>query len=288
GLRHAPNSYQTLVIPRRNKGNRSPNFPAPALSTRSRNYRVGLASSVWHHPGCALLERIAGRRTRQRRLDKILLGAALDVGEYAYIEVTDTGPGMDDETKSKAFDPFFSTRFFGRGLGLASVLGIVKRHNGAIDLDTDRGRGTSFRVLLPVSTSPTERSTESSEPDGERKPIVLVVDDEEQVRTLLVTVLKRRGFEPVPAANGAAALAAFDELGAAIDAVLLDMTMPDMSGEEVFRELRARGAEMPVVVLSGYTESDVVLGIEEYGLAGFLHKPFNSSELVAKLQQVLA
>lgn len=210
-------------------------------------------------------------------------------GLYVYVEVADTGCGMDRDTISKIFDPFFTTKFTGRGLGMAAVLGIIRGHRGAIKIYSEPGRGTTFKILLPASSA-------SAQPLGPVRDeacywhgqgTILLVDDEETIRALGEEMLTMLGFSVLTADNGRRALQVFSERQNDISAVLLDLTMPHMDGEETFRELRRLKPDVRVVISSGYNEQEVCQRFLGKGLAGFIQKPFKISTLSCALKVAL-
>ena len=213
----------------------------------------------------------------------------LPCGQYVYIEVTDTGEGMDRGTLSKIFDPFFTTKFTGRGLGLAAVQGIIRGHLGAICVNSIVGQGTTFKVLLPAVTQPAEPACEE-EPRAalEGSGTILLVDDEETVRVVGAGMIESLGYTALVAESGAEALEIFEARKSEIDCVLLDLTMPSMNGGEVFRTLRAIKDDVRVILSSGYNEAEIVERFSGEGLAGFIHKPYGINALSAALEEVLS
>jgi CheY-like chemotaxis protein len=212
----------------------------------------------------------------------------LNPGQYVTLEVHDTGSGMTPEVVEKIFDPFFSTKFAGRGLGLAAVLGIVRGHKGALKVYSTPGKGTTFKVLFPASTAkPLQRQEESGLTTRGSGEMVLVADDEVIVRQATKNMLERHGYLVVLADNGREALDLFRVLGDKVSVVLLDMTMPVMSGEEAFRELKQIRPDVRVVLTSGYNEVEAVRRFTGKGLAGFIQKPFSSARLVEKIRKVI-
>jgi PAS domain S-box-containing protein len=210
-------------------------------------------------------------------------------GVYTYFEVADTGCGMDAESIERIFDPFFTTKFTGRGLGMSAVLGIVRGHRGAIKIHSEVGKGTTFKVLFPANELaaklPTREPSETNEWRG--SGTVLLVDDEEAVLRVLQRIVEGMGFQVLSANDGREALDVFRARGEEIACVLLDLTMPRLDGEQVFREIRRMRPDAKVILSSGCDESDVKQRFAGEGVAGFIQKPYRSDSLGAKLRDVL-
>ncbi|MEP6687734.1 MAG: ATP-binding protein [Gemmatimonadales bacterium] len=215
--------------------------------------------------------------------------AKVDGPTSVFLEVTDTGCGMDSGTLQRIFDPFFSTKFSGRGLGLAAVMGIVQSHHGHVRIRTAPGEGTTFRVVLPAASGVADPAPRRASGAGWRgRGTVLVVEDEEGVREVVGRMLERLGFQVLQAADGVEALHMFDEHDRVVATVLLDLSMPRMGGQETLYRLRERSADLPVVLMSGYTEQEVAAKIigQAGGPVGFLQKPFLPDDLSSVLRHV--
>jgi two-component system cell cycle sensor histidine kinase/response regulator CckA len=229
-------------------------------------------------------------RADQAYLKTVHAGADMQEGYYSCLEVSDTGSGMSSETLARIFEPFFTTKFTGRGLGLAAVLGIVKGHQGGLKVYSEPGHGTTFKLLLPCVRNRIAEAAAlppSSPGHWRGHGTILIVDDEESIRALASRMLETYGFTALAACDGRQGLALFRERHSEISLVLLDMTMPHLNGEETFREIHMLRPDIPIVLMSGYSEKEATSNFVGKGLAGFVQKPFSMEGLLEKVRGIL-
>jgi two-component system cell cycle sensor histidine kinase/response regulator CckA len=235
--------------------------------------------------------RLTTRRGRpEQNAEAVTHAFDLPPGDCVYLEVADTGSGMNAVTIARIFDPFFSTKFAGRGLGLAAVLGIVRAHRGALSVQSTIGRGSVFRLYLPAAPksaphpngAPSPENTAVSRGTG----TILIADDEPIVLSTTDVVLRHHGYQTALAADGAEALQLFRANPNGFAAVLLDLTMPGLDGAEVLREIRKINPAARVLLMSGYSEQDVIDRLRGQERVTVLRKPFTQQTLVTRVTEV--
>jgi len=219
-------------------------------------------------------------------------------GQYVCLRVTDTGTGIDKATQSRIFEPFFSTKEVGKGtgMGLSLVYGIVKNHSGFIQVESALGQGTEFQIYLPVTESSiAEEESSSTSSDSpvdmnidrsENRKRLLVVDDEDILRSLAIDMLTSLGYETLPAADGLRAIDILEKEKNTIDLVLLDMIMPRLGGVETFHRLRTIAPDIPIVIVSGYTRDEHAQELLGEGACGFIQKPYRMEELLELIRSL--
>jgi signal transduction histidine kinase/CheY-like chemotaxis protein len=250
------------------------------------NLVINAAEAIGDQEGTVLVT-TGTQRLDQNYVSSLYAAEGVSPGDYVFIEVHDTGHGMDEATKDKIFDPFFTTKFTGRGLGLAAVLGIVRAHRGAIKVYSTPGKGTSFKVFFPASSQPAHSEQRPPAVTFRGEGLVLIIDDDRAVRDTMRRILQRFGFDVIEAEDGQAGAATFASNADRLVLVIVDMTMPKMNGEETLRAIRQIRTDVPVILTSGYNEVEATRRFVSKGLAGFLEKPFTPADVARKLAAVL-
>jgi two-component system cell cycle sensor histidine kinase/response regulator CckA len=265
--------------------------PVVADASEMRQVVVNLATnaseSIVSQPGRVIVSTSLVRADRSL-LSSTYLDDRLPEGYYVAITVDDNGVGMEEDVHRRMFEPFFSTKFPGRGLGLPAVLGIVRGHKGAIKVDSVPRQGTTVQVLLPCAVQPADRGLAFAGMPAYADREVLVVDDDPSVRVVAGQMLERAGYKPLMAGEGAEALKIYRERHPRPRVVLLDLMMPGIGGEETFRRLRSIDPDVRIIMSSGFSESDAKLDALPRDRSAFLQKPYRSADLIAKIREVLA
>ena len=253
------------------------------------NLLTNASDALGEHPGTIRVT--AGACwVKEGELPSVLPNGRLRAGRYVFIEIADTGCGMDEATMARIFDPFFTTKFTGRGLGLAAVQGIVRGHNGTLQVRSEPGDGTTFRVLFPAGQTPlgeAARVGAVAETEWHPEGTVLVVDDEPTVRALACKILAHTGLTVMTAVDGCDAIRQFEAHAGKIRAVLLDLTMPGMDGGEVFQNMVLTEPNVKVILSSGYDVHDTAVSFGAHAPAAFLRKPYSPADLIRVFRSVL-
>lgn len=211
----------------------------------------------------------------------------LNPGKYVVLKVEDDGKGMDDDTKGRIFEPFYTTKLQGRGLGMAAVYGIVKNHDGWIGVETAMGRGTSVRILLPVLTGVLQKDKEKIIPDAAKGPgVILIIDDEDDVLEVSRSILERLGYTVLEARTGEDAIEIANNFDDEIDLAILDIGLPDIPGERLSRMIKEIRPTIKILVSTGYAVEDIVDNLKREA-QGFIQKPISFSKLSTKIKEVL-
>jgi two-component system cell cycle sensor histidine kinase/response regulator CckA len=231
----------------------------------------------------------------------------MPAAEYVRIDVSDTGTGIPAEIVDKIFEPFFSTKEVGKGtgLGLSTVYGIVKQTGGFVYVDSKPGEGTSFRIFLPRHRPEQEAATETQatigaakeavanqppkpKPDLTGQGTILLVEDEDGLRSLNARGLRSRGYSVIEAANGIEAMEALEEKNGAVDLVVSDVVMPEMDGPTLLKEMRGKNPNLKIIFVSGYAEDAFEKSLPENEQFAFLPKPFTLTQLVAAVKETMS
>ena len=211
----------------------------------------------------------------------------LSEGLYVTLEVADTGCGMPEDVIARVCEPFFTTKFTGRGLGLAVVQGVVRKHNGAIRFYSELESGTTVKLIFPA-LEVTSDEVAPDDPSGwSGKGLVLLADDDEGARSVAAVMLERLGFSVIEACDGREAVSCFGERREEIALVLMDLMMPHMNGKEAYGEMRQADTEVPIVLCSGYNESELGARFAGRAVSAFLEKPYTLKILRATLSEIL-
>ncbi|MBV5338990.1 MAG: response regulator [Deltaproteobacteria bacterium] len=252
------------------------------------------AESILEQPGRVRIT------TGTQNCDQACLSASLleekpESGRYVFLEVSDNGCGMSQETLQRLFDPFFTTKFTGRGLGMSAVMGIIRIHNGALFVESEPDKGTTFRALFPVSESappataqePVIPPSESTIPESSLSGLVLVVDDEKPVLKICTKMVQLCGFTVITACDGIDAVAKFREHTDEIAVVLMDLTMPNMDGLAAMSEIYLIRPDIKVIISSGFNKEELSERITDQPPCGFIRKPYSMNVLEAEMRRVM-
>ena len=229
-------------------------------------------------------------QTRNCRLDdQFVRPFNVPSGNYVEISVTDTGIGMDDETRKRIFDPFFTTKEIGRGtgLGLASVYGIVKNHDGIITAQSEKGKGATFTIYLPATDKPVKEAKRAVEALAAGEETILLIDDEDMILDVGKSMLEKLGYHVLVAVAGGQAVEIYRKRANEIDLIILDLIMPEMSGRETYDRLKKIEPRVKVLFSSGYSKEGVANDILKDAGAGFIQKPFDIEKLSRNVRQAL-
>jgi PAS domain S-box-containing protein len=253
------------------------------------NLVINAAEAIGDHPGSVTVT-----SGEQQIADGETIGTTYGTdqvtpGKYVFFEVEDNGAGMDEATIAKIFDPFFTTKFTGRGLGLSAALGIVRGHNGLIQVASKPGRGSRFKVLFPAAEEKLRQpAVHEATEDLSGFGVILLVDDEELVRRTAAATLIHRGYTVLEAGDGKEAIEVFRRNANRIALVILDLSMPVMGGEECLSRLKSIDPDVPVLLSSGFSEADAARRFQSAGVANYLQKPYTTQRLAKMVKAALS
>ncbi len=211
----------------------------------------------------------------------------IPAGRYALLQVEDNGAGMSEAVRSQVFDPFFTTKFAGRGLGLAAVFGIVQAHGGQIHVESEWGRGTTFKVYLPVSSGTVAMEKADPLRATGKAGLVLLIDDEDSVLKVTSEILQRAGYQVIGSALGSDGIEQFRHNREQIQLIILDLAMPELDGRDVYEKLKRQGLNVPVLMMSGYNEAILIERMRGISPIHFIQKPFDPIEFLARVGELL-
>ena len=273
-----------------------PNLPTDILSIKGdenqirqvvMNLIINASEAIGDGHGKVLLS-IAKAEIKAGKSAKDHLGNPIPPGLYVCLEVTDNGCGMNDETKLRIFEPFYTTKFTGRGLGMSAVLGIINTHAGRMQLVSQPGKGTTFKVYLPIIVSESdEDSLTAPSASWQGSGTVLFVEDNEEIKSVAKELLEIIGFTVIEASNGKEALELYQKHVTDITLVITDMGMPIMNGYELFHELKKLNPSLPIVISSGFGDDSVSSHIAPEDIAGIISKPYTFDQLREVLKRVV-
>jgi CheY-like chemotaxis protein len=224
----------------------------------------------------------------EESLSKFYYHKDLVEGQYVFLEIVDNGPGLTTDELQQVFDPFYTTKFIGRGLGLSVVMGIVRGHKGGMQITSEIEKGTKFKIVFPLSKEPVKKehivqSTLQWTDEG----MILICDDEKASLNVIKRMVTKLGFEVILARNGEDAIKQFKTHQDGIDIVILDYTMPKMSGIDAFKEIHKINPNIPVMLSSGYSEKELTNMYKDVGFASFIQKPYTIGLLSDKLFEII-
>ena len=256
------------------------------------NLMTNASEALQGKPGSIQL-RTGTRHLSGNDFSSMYMSTNLQEGDYVFVEVSDSGCGMDEETQKRIFDPFFTTKKNGTGLGLAALLGIVNGHKGTLSLQSAPGEGSCVTVYLPLLQTLKSKYIALDSQDSEQlSPVVsatvLVVDDEEAVRKVACGFLKHAGMNVLTANDGEECVERFRNHADEIDLVVLDLTMPKMDGEQAFHAIQSIRPNIPILLSSSFSETEAVNRLSSHGLAGFIRKPYSRVAFIGEIRRHLS